>query len=85
MLLPSVGRTIQHTDRHAVLLFSGLVMAIGLIIIGSSSNFLMFASGWVIIGIAMAMGLYDALFAAIGKRYSLNAASQSFGSLWYPV
>lgn len=74
LLLPSVGRTIQHTDRHTVLRFSGLVMAVGLIIIGSSSNFLMFASGWVIIGIAMAMGLYDALFAAIGKRYSLNAA-----------
>ncbi|MBB2950809.1 MFS transporter [Sphingobacterium sp. JUb56] len=74
LLLPTVGRTIQHTDRHAVLLFSGLVMAIGLIVIGSSSNFLIFASGWVIIGIAMAMGLYDALFAAIGKKYSFNVA-----------
>lgn len=74
LLLPLVGRTIQQTDRNAVLLFSGLVMAMGLIIIGSSSNFLMFASGWVIIGTAMAMGLYDALFAAIGKRYSFNVA-----------
>ncbi len=74
LLLPKVGRMIQRTNRYSVLLLSGFVMAIGLVVVGSSVNFLMFALGWMVIGVAMAMGLYDALFAAIGKKYGTNAS-----------
>ena len=49
-------------------------MGIGLILIGLSQHFFVFVLGWFIIGIAMGMGLYDALFATLGKKYGKDAS-----------
>lgn len=73
MILPSIGKAIQAGNNTTILLLSGIMMAIGLIFIGSSHSFLTFIAGWAIIGIGMAMGLYDALFASLGKVYAGNA------------
>ncbi|MDR2269619.1 MAG: hypothetical protein LBF27_01830 [Sphingobacterium sp.] len=73
LILPKIGKTIQSTNNFNILLYSGMVMALGLIVIGSTNTYLIFLTGWAIIGIAMAMGLYDSLFATIGKVFTGNA------------
>ncbi len=68
-----VGRIINQSSRGSVLMFSGMVMAAGLIIMGFAHQFWIFIVAWLIIGIAMAMGLYDALFAFLGKKQGQGA------------
>ncbi len=69
LLLPSIGKLISSSERNFVLQYAGVVMALGLTVLGLSEHFLLFLLGWTIIGVAMGMGLYDALFASIGKNY----------------
>ncbi|WP_460921121.1 MFS transporter [Pontibacter brevis] len=74
LLLPQIGNIIQANERNLVLPYAGVVMALGLVILGLSEHFLMFLSGWAIIGVAMGMGLYDALFASLGKKYGKSTS-----------
>lgn len=73
LLLPRIGKMIHTKTHNHALLYTGLVMATGLITIGLSTSYLIFAIGWSVIGIAMGMGLYDALFASLGKLYGAKA------------
>lgn len=73
LILPKVGRTIHTAAYNYVLCYAGIVMAAGLVVIGLANNFPLFVAGWLIIGIAMGMGLYDALFASLGKQYGIHA------------
>lgn len=70
LILPKFGRLIQkNAQGEGLLLFAGWVMAIGLFILSYSNNAISFLLGWIIIGLAMGMGLYDSLFATIAQRY----------------
>ncbi len=69
LLLPKIGSIINEKEKNLILPYAGFVMAGGLVILGLSEHFLLFLSGWVVIGVAMGMGLYDALFASLGKNY----------------
>jgi MFS family permease len=73
LLLPRIGRMIHTQTHNHALFYTGLVMAAGLVITGLASSYWLFAIGWCVIGIAMGMGLYDALFASLGKRYGTHA------------
>lgn len=73
LISSKIGKIISKSEKDFILLYSGVAMAFGLVIVGLSQHFLVFASGWIIIGISMAMGLYDALFALLGKRYGKEA------------
>ncbi len=44
-------------------------MAGGLVVTGLSHSLPLFLAAWVIIGVGMETGLYDALFATLGTRY----------------
>ncbi len=74
LISPKIGRIINSKNSSLVLLYSGIAMGIGLILIGLSQHFFVFVLGWFIIGIAMGMGLYDALFATLGKKYGKDAS-----------
>ncbi len=69
LLLPRIGKIIGSDGKNIILPYAGVVMALGLIVLGLSEHFLVFIAGWTIIGVAMGMGLYDALFASLGKSY----------------
>lgn len=69
-----IGNLINKNEKDYILSYSGFVMALGLTVIGLAHNFIIFVLGWLIIGIAMGMGLYDALFALLGKKYGSNAS-----------
>ncbi|MDF2914916.1 MAG: transporter [Pantoea agglomerans] len=66
LLSPLAGRIIARTGGRLLLALSGMVMAVGLMIMAYSHSLPLFLFAWVIIGIGMAMGLYDALFATLG-------------------
>ncbi|WP_239952249.1 MFS transporter [Pantoea sp. Z09] len=73
LLAPLSGRIIARTGGRMLLALSGAVMAVGLVIMGLSHSLLLFLGAWAIIGVGMAMGLYDALFATLGTRYGGQA------------
>lgn len=73
LIAPKIGMYIQLGWGKQILKFSGFVMALGLILLGISSSFTLFSIGWLFIGIGMGMGLYDPLFATLGKKYGTKA------------
>ncbi|WP_455846130.1 MFS transporter [Pantoea agglomerans] len=73
LLAPLSGRLISRSYGRALLAASGAVMAIGLVIMGLSHNLPLFLFAWLIIGVGMSMGLYDALFATLGTLYGGQA------------
>ncbi|MBY4837178.1 MFS transporter [Pantoea sp. DY-5] len=73
LLAPLSGRLISRSYGRALLAASGVVMALGLVIMGLSHNLPLFLFAWLIIGVGMAMGLYDALFATLGTLYGGQA------------
>ncbi|WP_276483754.1 MFS transporter [Paraflavitalea pollutisoli] len=73
LLLPRIGRLIDTAGLNVALQNAGIVMAVGLVLVGLAQHYSLFITGWVIIGLAMAMGLYDALFASLGKQYGHQA------------
>ncbi|WP_337022709.1 MULTISPECIES: MFS transporter [unclassified Pantoea] len=73
LLAPLSGRLIAGSYGRVLLASSGAVMALGLVIMGFSHHLLLFLFAWLIIGIGMAMGLYDALFATLGTLYGGQA------------
>ena len=74
LISPKIGKAINSKNRNIIMPLSGLLMAIGLCIIALSYYKTIFIIGWIIVGIAMGMGLYDALFASLGKKYGRNAS-----------
>ncbi|MGK3141257.1 MFS transporter [Pantoea sp. C2G6] len=79
LLAPLTGRIIARTGGRLLLAMGGVVMALGLVIMASSHTLPLFLFAWVIIGIGMAMGLYDALFATLGTCYGGQARAAITG------
>ncbi|MGD9424702.1 MFS transporter [Pantoea sp. NSTU24] len=79
LLSPLAGRLIARTGGRLLLALSGLVMAAGLVIMAFSHALPLFLFAWVIIGVGMAMGLYDALFATLGTCYGGQARAAITG------
>lgn len=71
---PMIGKIINKGGKNYILLFSGVVMASGLIILSLAENEILFILSWIVIGLAMGMGLYDALFASLGEKYGKGAS-----------
>src|SRR5262245_61098801 len=59
---PRVGRRIDALGGREVLGLSNLVAAAGLVLLGFSHSVWMMWAAWLVLGIGMALGLYDAAF-----------------------
>lgn len=79
LLAPLSGRIIARQGGRSLLAASGLVMALGLVMIALSHTLWLYLLAWIIIGVGMAMGLYDALFATLGTLYGGFARSAITG------
>lgn len=75
MLLPSIGKTIARRGGREILACSGFVAAAGLVIMAFATQLWIFIVAWIVLGIAMAMGLFDALYAVLGDCYGREAKS----------
>ena len=73
VLGPSVGRAIDNRGGRGVLALSNLVLAAGLVLLGVAQGFLTLALAWAVLGIGMAMGLYDPAFATLTGLYGRAA------------
>jgi hypothetical protein len=70
---PKVGRWIDRHGGKGSIATSILVLALGLGILAISPNLAVWYSGWAVLGIGMAMGLYDAAFATAGTLLGREA------------
>jgi predicted MFS family arabinose efflux permease len=73
---PRVGRQIDLVGGRSVLSMSNLVLAAGLALLGFTSSIPMLVIAWLLLGVGMGAGLYDAAFAALGRIYG-DAARRS--------
>ena len=70
---PLVGRAIDRAGGRHMLMWSNLVLAAGLGMLGAAHHVAMLFGAWCILGAGMAMGLYDAAFAALVRIYGADA------------
>lgn len=70
---PRVGDTIQQFGGRLVLAASAVFLALGLAGLALSPNLPLYVVSWLVLGIGMGAGLYDAAFATLGRLYGLRA------------
>jgi MFS family permease len=73
LIAPKVGVTIDRHGGRPVLAVSSLLYATGLVCIGLAPSLPVYLAGWAVLGGGMGSGLYDAVFAALGKMYGREA------------
>jgi MFS family permease len=73
LISPQVGRVIDARGGRPVLLASSTFYAAGLAGVGLAPSLPVYLFAWVLIGIGMGTGLYDAVFAALGRMYGSQA------------
>jgi len=73
MLGPRVGRQIDLVGGRQVLSLSNLTLAAGLTLLGTTYSILVLVIAWLLLGIGMGLGLYDAAFGALGRIYGNSA------------
>jgi len=76
LLGPAVGRQIDLVGGRSVLSASNLTLAAGLTLLGFSYSIPVMAVAWLLLGVGMGFGLYDAAFGALGRIYG-EAARRS--------
>ena len=69
LLGPRVGRQIDLFGGRPVLCASNLTIAAGLLLLGVTTSIPVLLLAWLLLGIGMGFGLYDAAFAALGRIY----------------
>jgi MFS family permease len=70
---PAVGRVIDRRGGRGVLMVSNVVLAAGLVVLAAAHGAVLLAVAWAVLGIGMALGLYDAGFAALTAIYGHEA------------
>ena len=73
LISPQIGRIIDTHGGRPVLLASSAFYAAGLALVGFAHALPFYLLAWVLIGIGMGTGLYDAAFAALGRMYGSKA------------
>ena len=64
---PRVGRLIADFGGRPVLAIGALLLAAGLLAIGTASNLAWYLVGWLVTGLGMSASLYDAAFSTLGR------------------
>jgi MFS family permease len=70
---PRVGRTINQHGGRLVLAASSILLGLGLAGLGLAQNLPGYFIAWLVIGLGMGAGLYDAGFATLGRLYGAEA------------
>ena len=76
---PRVGRIIDRHGGRGVLVASNLVIAAGLLVLAAAQGPVSLFLAWGILGVGMALGLYDAAFATLTALYGRDARSAITG------
>ena len=73
LISPKVGALIARVGGRPLLAASSLLFAAGLTGIGLAPNLPVYLAAWCVVGLGMGTGLYDAVFAALGRLYGRDA------------
>ena len=76
---PTIGRAIDRRGGRDVLVLSNLVLAGGLVWLALADGLVGLAGAWVLLGVGMALGLYDSAFATLTALYGLEARAPITG------
>jgi predicted MFS family arabinose efflux permease len=66
---PRVGRLIADRGGRPVLATGALLLAAGLLGIGTASSLVWYLASWLVVGLGMSASLYDAAFSTLGGIY----------------
>lgn len=75
LISPKIGRLIQRHGGRPVLAASSVLLALGLAVLAISPSLPVYLCAWLVIGLGMGTGLYDAAFATLGRLYGDHARS----------
>jgi MFS family permease len=73
LVAPFVGRAIERHGGRPVLAASALLLAAGLAGLAIAPSLPVFVAAWLVVGLGMGAGLYDAAFSTLGRLYGLKA------------
>src|SRR5438034_1250691 len=73
LLGPRVGRQIDLVGGRSVLSISNLTFAAGLTLLGFTYSIPVLVVAWLVLGVGMGFGLYDAAFGALGRIHGSAA------------
>ena len=73
ILGPALGRRIDRDGGRQVLCASSVAFALGLGVLALASGPVSLFAAWLLIGVAMAAGLYESAFAAVTRLYGHDA------------
>lgn len=73
VIAPWVGRAIDRRGGRVVLTSSNVVLALGLVLLAAAHGPVLLALGWLVMGVGISMGLYDAAFATLAGLYGRAA------------
>ncbi len=79
LLGPLAGRLIDRHGGRPVLMACSGVFALGLAVLATAQGPLTLIVAWVLLGVAMGFGLYDAAFAALVRLYGTDARTAITG------
>jgi MFS family permease len=79
VLGPAAGRRIDRLGGRETLAAANGAFAAGLLMLGLATGPVMLFAAWIVIGIGMAFGLYEAAFATVTRIYGRDARSAITG------
>ena len=82
LLGPRIGRQIDLVGGRSVLSISNLMLAAGLVLLGFTYSIPVLLVAWLVLGVGMGYGLYDAAFGALGRIYGERRAARLPASRW---
>lgn len=68
-----VGRLIQHHGGRPVMAGAMILIAAGLAMLGTAPAIPIYIAGWIVLGLGMGAGLYDAAFSTLGGIFGSDA------------
>jgi len=75
LISPQVGRTIDVKGGRPVLIASSFLLGTGLATLALAHSLSVYLLAWLLLGVGMGTGLYDAAFATLGRLYGKQARS----------
>jgi MFS family permease len=73
LVSPHVGRAIERSGGRPVLALSAIAIGAGQIGLAAAPTLPFYIAGWLIMGLGMGAGLYDAAFGTLGRFYGRDA------------
>jgi MFS family permease len=73
LLGPRMGRMSDAGGGNRMLAGSNLLFTVGLVLLASAHSLPMLVAAWLVLGVGMGFGLYDAAFAVLGRIYGTSA------------